>query len=228
MLQLLLLRALTPERLHSSILLHTSPPAGLTEGPGMRARARFLPRSTTSSALPTTSALSLNASAAPPPVARTGASSPTVSDAGGGKDDSTGTASVGDRGGGASFGAGEAGPDEELRCVVAVIRHGDRTPKQKMKMLVSDPGFLSLHKQYAKNPKEEAKLKSAQQLQCVLEVTRRLVAAQPESGAKPPQPPPSTAESAAIEGVLLDDTERLLQMKAVLEKGGHFDGGCSY
>lgn len=26
--------------------------------------------------------------------------------------------------------------EEELRCVVAVVRHGDRTPKQKMKMTV--------------------------------------------------------------------------------------------
>ena len=27
--------------------------------------------------------------------------------------------------------------NEELRCVLAVVRHGDRTPKQKMKMKVT-------------------------------------------------------------------------------------------
>jgi Histidine phosphatase superfamily (branch 2) len=28
----------------------------------------------------------------------------------------------------------------ELRCVLAVVRHGDRTPKQKMKMTVTQVG----------------------------------------------------------------------------------------
>ena len=32
-----------------------------------------------------------------------------------------------------------AGTMLELRCVIAIIRHGDRTPKQKMKMVVRHP-----------------------------------------------------------------------------------------
>lgn len=31
---------------------------------------------------------------------------------------------------------------EELRCVVAVVRHGDRTPKQKLKLNLSEPHIL--------------------------------------------------------------------------------------
>jgi len=36
----------------------------------------------------------------------------------------------------------------ELRCVVAVFRHGDRTPKQKMKMKTSHPSILALFHKY--------------------------------------------------------------------------------
>lgn len=37
---------------------------------------------------------------------------------------------------------------EELRCVIAVIRHADRTPKQKMKMTVRNPAFMELFRKY--------------------------------------------------------------------------------
>lgn len=30
-----------------------------------------------------------------------------------------------------------SGTSMELRCVIAIIRHGDRTPKQKMKMVLT-------------------------------------------------------------------------------------------
>ena len=40
-----------------------------------------------------------------------------------------------------------------FRSVVAVIRHGDRTPKQKMKMEVRHPKFFELFDKYAGNKK---------------------------------------------------------------------------
>ena len=47
----------------------------------------------------------------------------------------------------------------ELRCVVAVIRHGDRTPKQKMKMEVSHPDFFNIFKKYKGFQSGKIKLK---------------------------------------------------------------------
>jgi inositol hexakisphosphate/diphosphoinositol-pentakisphosphate kinase len=66
-------------------------------------------------------------------------------------------------------------PDEEVRCVVGVFRHGDRTPKQKMKMTVSHKEFVRLHKKYSSGPHGEAKLKSVSQMVELLEVTTRLL-----------------------------------------------------
>ena len=38
---------------------------------------------------------------------------------------------------------------EELRAVIAITRHGDRTPKQKMKMNISFPPFLAFYNKYS-------------------------------------------------------------------------------
>lgn len=83
----------------------------------------------------------------------------------------------------------------ELRCVVAVIRHGDRTPKQKMKVEVRHPKFVTIYMQF-KNylylyfffrffeifekydgyKHGHVKLKRPKQLQEILDIARSLLA----------------------------------------------------
>lgn len=72
--------------------------------------------------------------------------------------------------------------EEELRCVISVIRHGDRTPKQKMKMTVKAGGacapFLSLIIKKGTGDVvtgKEVKLKTAKELTAVLEMSRNLL-----------------------------------------------------
>lgn len=65
---------------------------------------------------------------------------------------------------------------EELRCVLAVIRHGDRTPKQKMKMKVTQEPLLELLRKHLDAKGKQAKLKSPSELQELLDVTRALLA----------------------------------------------------
>ncbi|KIH47996.1 hypothetical protein ANCDUO_21939, partial [Ancylostoma duodenale] len=64
----------------------------------------------------------------------------------------------------------------ELRCVLAVIRHGDRTPKQKMKVVVHDERFFALFKKYDGFKKNEIKMKRPNQLMEVLELARQILA----------------------------------------------------
>ncbi|XP_056107060.1 inositol hexakisphosphate and diphosphoinositol-pentakisphosphate kinase 1 isoform X5 [Rhinichthys klamathensis goyatoka] len=96
----------------------------------------------------------------------------------------------------------------ELRCVIAVIRHGDRTPKQKMKMEVRNALFFELFEKYGGYKSGKLKLKKPKQLQEVLDIARQLLA----------------------ELVLHNDCEieekksKLEQLKTVLEMYGHFSG----
>ncbi|XP_059392818.1 inositol hexakisphosphate and diphosphoinositol-pentakisphosphate kinase 2 isoform X10 [Carassius carassius] len=64
----------------------------------------------------------------------------------------------------------------ELRCVIAVIRHGDRTPKQKMKMEVRNALFFELFEKYGGYKSGKLKLKKPKQLQEVLDIARQLLA----------------------------------------------------
>ncbi|XP_053844408.1 inositol hexakisphosphate and diphosphoinositol-pentakisphosphate kinase 1 isoform X5 [Vidua macroura] len=96
----------------------------------------------------------------------------------------------------------------ELRCVIAVIRHGDRTPKQKMKMEVKHPRFFELFEKYDGYKTGKLKLKKPEQLQEVLDIARELVV---ELG---------THSDCEIE----ERKSKLEQLKSVLEMYGHFSG----
>ncbi|KAK4779402.1 hypothetical protein SAY86_006930 [Trapa natans] len=108
---------------------------------------------------------------------------------------------------------GTFGQAEELRCVIAVIRHGDRTPKQKVKLKVTEEKLLNLMLKYnGGRPRSETKLKSAVQLQDLLDATRALV----------PRTRPGRGSDSEAED--MEHAEKLRQVKAVLEEGGHFSG----
>ncbi|VFQ73571.1 unnamed protein product [Cuscuta campestris] len=108
---------------------------------------------------------------------------------------------------------GTFGQSEELRCVIAVIRHGDRTPKQKVKLKVTEEKLLNLMLKYnGGRPRFETKLKSAVQLQDLLDATRALI------------PRTRSGRESDSEAEDLEHAEKLRQVKAVLEEGGHFSG----
>ncbi|KAJ8338897.1 hypothetical protein SKAU_G00356830 [Synaphobranchus kaupii] len=96
----------------------------------------------------------------------------------------------------------------ELRCVIAVIRHGDRTPKQKMKMEVRHQRFFDLFEKCHGYKSRKLKLKKPKQLQEVLDIARQLLA---ELGQN---------NDSEIE----ESKAKLEQLKTVLEMYGHFSG----
>lgn len=110
-----------------------------------------------------------------------------------------------------SFSAG----GEELRSIVAVFRHGDRTPKQKMKMIVKIPEILSFF-DVKENIRKEIKLKKANALQKMLDITRDLLERIRKGNLNYED---SEGEDEPNENL----ATKLLQLQSILEKGGHFD-----
>jgi len=90
---------------------------------------------------------------------------------------------------------------EELLAVLAVVRHGDRTPKNKLKLTTTRKEFLDLHKAWASGPKKEAKLKTPTQLQQCLDLTYVLLGEEqprsPKAGAKGARSPPKQPQMGA-------------------------------
>lgn len=98
----------------------------------------------------------------------------------------------------------------ELRCVVGVIRHGDRTPKQKMKLEVKHPKFFEIFRQHDGFKEKHIKLKKPQHLQEILDISRELLEQIHNGG----------TESECM----FEKATKLEQIKNVLEMYGHFSG----
>merc|ERR1719495_413480 len=98
----------------------------------------------------------------------------------------------------------------ELRCVVAVIRHGDRTPKQKLKLEVKHPRFFDIFQRMNGYKKGHVKIKKPKHLQEVLDIARFLIAEIEKGG--------SSNE------VIEEKKSKLEQVRYILEMYGHFSG----
>ncbi len=109
--------------------------------------------------------------------------------------------------------------EEELHSVVAVFRHADRSPKQKMKLVVEHPALLKLFEifqenNYYENEKDkiplELKLKKPNELMTVLKIVKDILF---EKGIK------------GDELTKSDNFDiKLFQIKLILEKNLNFEG----
>jgi len=135
---------------------------------------------------------------------------------------------------------------KELLAVLAVVRHADRTPKNKMKMLTRRQDFLKLHQRWSvsqKGLRKEVKLKSPRQLQELLDLTKAILGRGTSRESREISPKEEDFGSALSNGGLessdgedmkflrqrtmsMDDDEReaCSLICAVLEEGGNFSG----
>ena len=96
----------------------------------------------------------------------------------------------------------------ELCCAIAIIRHSDRTPKQKMKMEVKDKRFFDIFEKNGGYKSGHVKLKRPRQLQEILDIARSLL----------------TEFESSDSNEIKEDRGKLDQLKSILEMYGHFSG----
>ena len=63
----------------------------------------------------------------------------------------------------------------ELLCMVALTRHGDRTPKQKLKFTTKEPSLLSMITKYGANYTDELKIKKVRHMEELCERIEKVV-----------------------------------------------------
>lgn len=72
---------------------------------------------------------------------------------------------------------------EELRCVITIVRHGDRTPKQKLKGNMKGEHFLRYFHDHTKKVKKDLKIKAKKDMVQFLETVKRLISDMEAEGA---------------------------------------------
>ncbi len=96
---------------------------------------------------------------------------------------------------------------EELRCVITIVRHGDRTPKQKLKVNMSEPLLLDYFHMHATNAKKDLKIKAKKPMQQFLETVKAMIAQKQDNNSNSSSSPQSR-----------DILYKLLHMRDVLER----------
>jgi len=74
-----------------------------------------------------------------------------------------------------SFTGSANGHLEELRCVITVIRHGDRSPKQKLKAKITEPLVLDYFHRNTSSCRKDAKVKERVLMREFLEICKQLI-----------------------------------------------------